>query len=179
VTEADVLRVLAGRYAQRSGNGPAWAFVPHVRNAAGFSASRTCDAMALGLWPSKGLELHGHEVKCSRSDWLRELKDPSKARAFSRYCDRWWIVAPPGVVRVDEDLSGPGELPMSWGLLIVHRGRIRCLVEAPKLEPESLPRTFFVAFTRAAIRNGTLGGEHPAAPDLEPDDLRPEHRLTT
>lgn len=159
MTEGDVLAMLARRYAQRSGNGPAWAFVPHVRNAAGFNASRTCDAMALGLWPSKDLELHGHEIKCSRADWLRELRDPSKADAFRRYCDRWWLVATPGVVRVDEDLEGPGELPWGWGLLVVYGSTVRCVVEAPKLSAEPLPRTFFVAFTRAAIRGGSLGGE--------------------
>lgn len=158
ITEGVILDALRRRYGQRSGNGPAWAFIPHVRNAAGFGdwrtkgGLRTCDALALGLWPSKGLELHGHEIKCTRTDWLRELKDPDKADAFMRYCDRWWLVAPPKVARIDE-------LPEGWGLLTFHGDRIVRRVEAPLRQPELLPRTLIVAMTRAAIRGGTLGGE--------------------
>lgn len=158
VTERDVLDALATRYARRSGNGPAFAFVPHVRNGAGWGGStgygglRTCDALALSLYTSTGFALYGHEVKVSRSDWLRELKDPSKADAFKRYCERWWLVASEGVAR-------PDELPDGWGLLVVKNGRCRAAVQAPKLEYEPMPRGLVVALTRAAIRGGRLGGE--------------------
>jgi len=37
----------------------------------------------MDLWPSGGLEIHGHEVKVSRSDWLRELKEPEKRPSSS------------------------------------------------------------------------------------------------
>lgn len=157
-TERDVLDVLATRYAQRSGNGPAWAFVPHVRNGAGWGGAsgygglRTCDALALSLYTSTGFSLIGHEVKVDRSDWLRELKDPTKADAFRRFCNRWLLVAPEGVARRDE-------LPEGWGLLIVKNGRARIGVSAPELEPEPMPRGLVVALTRAAIRGGRLGGE--------------------
>jgi hypothetical protein len=160
VTEGDVLQALRRRYGQRSGNGPQWAFIPHVRNAAGFGdwqtkgGLRTCDALALSLWPSKGLELHGHEIKCSRSDWLRERREPEKAEAFARFCDRWWLVAPMGVVR------SPTEMPEGWGLLVLEGARgLVCKVPASKRTPSELPRTLIVAMTRAAIRGGSLGGE--------------------
>lgn len=52
------------------------------------------------------------EVKMDRSDWLRELKDPSKAGAFLTEADAHWVVAPGGVVATDE-------LPDGWGLLEV------------------------------------------------------------
>jgi hypothetical protein len=163
MTEAEVLDVLALRYGQRSGNGPAWAFVPHVRNGAGWGGStgygglRTCNALALSMYTSTGFALIGHEVKVSRSDWLRELKDPSKAGAFRRYCERWWLVAPDGV-------ADPGEMPAGWGLLVVKNGRARQRVAAPKLEAEPLPRGMVVALTRAAIRGGRLGGEDRGLP---------------
>lgn len=158
MTARDVLDVLRWRYAQRSGNGPAWAFIPGVRNGAGWGGAtgygglRVCDALALSLYQSKRFALVGHEIKVSRADWLRELKDPSKADAFRRYCERWWLVAPDGVVR-------PGELPEGWGLLVVKEGVARQRVRAPQLEAEPLPRGLVVAMTRAAIRGGTLGGE--------------------
>lgn len=158
ITEAEVLALLRTRYGQRSGNGPKWALIPHVRNGAGWGGStgygglRTCDAIAVGLWSSTGLGLHGHEIKVSRSDWLRELKDPDKADAFRCYCDRWWVVAPAGVVR-------DGELPAGWGLLEVVGGKLRRKVEAPPLSPEPAPRGLIAALIRAAVRGGSLGGE--------------------
>lgn len=105
-TEASVLALLAKKYAP-----PAYAFLPHVRNGTGFArAPRTCDGLAMGLYPSRGIDLHGFEVKVSRSDWLLELADPSKAASIGQYCDFWWVAAPAGVVR-------PDEMPLSWGLL--------------------------------------------------------------
>ena len=76
-------------------------------------------------------QLHGHEVKVSRSDWLAELADPSKAEAWKRYCDRWWLVAPAGVVR-------DRELPQGWGLLVPSAKGLRAAVMAPLLDPVPL-----------------------------------------
>lgn len=149
---------LVKRYGQRSGNGPAWALIPHVRNGAGWGGEtgygglRTCDALALSMYAGKGYALIGHEIKCSRSDWLRELKDPAKADAFRRYCERWWLVATEGVAQVDE-------IPDGWGLLVVTNGMARQRKPAPKLKAEPIPRGLVVAMTRAAIRGGVLGGE--------------------
>lgn len=83
--------------------------------------------------------LHGHEVKVQRSDWLRELRDPSKADAWRRYCDRWWLVTPHGVAK-------PEELPAGWGLIVA--GRV--VVQAPVLDPDPMPAT-----TRAALLRAT------------------------
>ena len=89
---------------------PEWVCFAQVGNETGFGKRRTADAVAMNLWPSRGLALHGFEIKCSRNDWRREAKDPSKAEAVARYCSRWWIVAPKGVVPKEE-------LPDAWGLL--------------------------------------------------------------
>ena len=99
-TEAAVTTLLRDRHAN-TGNGGAgeWAFMAQVRNAAGFNATRTLDALALHLWPSRGLVLHGFEIKVSRSDWLREVKDPAKAEDACRLVEYFWIVAPKGVVQ--------------------------------------------------------------------------------
>lgn len=90
--------------------GSEWALVFQVPDGTGMNKSRTADAMAMSLWPSRGLDLHGYEIKASRSDWLKEIQDHSKADRFAVYCDFWWIVAAPGIVK-------PEEMPGSWGLL--------------------------------------------------------------
>ena len=64
-TESDLTDALKARFCL-----PAWAFFPAVRNAAGFDANRTADGIAMSLWPSRGLEVYGFEIKVSRGDWL-------------------------------------------------------------------------------------------------------------
>lgn len=106
-TASDLHELLKLKYAA-----PQFALFHEVRNGTGYAKSheRYCDAIAMCLWPSMGIELHGFEVKVSYSDWKKELADPSKSAEFIQYCDKWWIVAPKGVVPV-------GELPANWGLL--------------------------------------------------------------
>ena len=150
--EAAMLDLLRARYSFTGGNGPRWAFVPKVRSAAGFDASRTCDALAFDLWPSAGLLIHGHEIKCSRADWLVELRDPPKAETFIPYVDRWWIVAAErGIVRRDE-------LPPGWGLMEVRGGKIRVVQKSEHFIALPIPKTFLAAIMRAATRRE--GGNH-------------------
>lgn len=114
LTEGIVTELLRQRHSA-PGNGGAGehAFLAQVRNAAGFDANRTFDAVTVGLWPSRGLPVDVWEIKVSRSDWLNELRKPAKAEDACKIADRFWIVAPKGCVK-------DGELPPTWGLLEVH-----------------------------------------------------------
>lgn len=162
-TERQMLDLLHRRYSQTNpGNGPRYACAEHVKNQAGFHARRCVDLIAVDCWPTGGIELHGHEVKVSRSDWLHELKQPEKADAFKRYMDRWWLVIP------DAKIVKPGELPDDWGLLILSRrsstGKwpnfhsasieecLRAKVQAPRLTPEPLPREMLATLMRSTVR---------------------------
>lgn len=121
-----------------------YAYLEQVRNAAGFDATRTADAMALSLWPSRGHELHGFEVKVSRSDWRTELNNPEKAEVWTNVVDRWWIVAPKGIVPVDE-------VPAAWGLLEVVGEKLRTTKQAPLLtKRHDIRRSLLVPLLRAA-----------------------------
>lgn len=86
-----------------------WALLFQVPPRTG-GGTRYADAVALNLWKSRGYALHGFELKASRSDWLRELKQPEKSEEIIGSCDYFWVVAAPDIVRVDE-------LPPGWGLL--------------------------------------------------------------
>jgi len=148
LTERDMLDLLALRYTGNYGNGERWVTADHVRSHAGFDARRTADFVAVDTWPSKGLEVHGHEVKVSRSDWLTELRDPSKADEFRRYMHRWWlVVSDRGIVRDD--------LPDGWGLMAPAAGGLRVIKQAPKLTPEPMPRTMTVALMRSVHQTST------------------------
>lgn len=127
----------------------AYALLFEVRNATGYaSRERYADAIGMSLWPSRGLEVLGFEMKVSRSDWLKELATPGKAEAICKYCDRWFIVAPPKIVR-------SGELPATWGLLEVKRGCLVVTTPAPKLQPEVMPVSFIASLFREAQRQLT------------------------
>jgi len=124
-----------------------YALMYEVRNATGFSGRvRSADAVAMSLWPSRGLNLHGFEFKASKSDWRRELAQPEKAEEICRFMDYWWVVATTnGIVRLDE-------LPENWGLLELRDGKLKCLKKAPKLKPQPLTKEFIASLFREAQR---------------------------
>ena len=152
LTERDVLHVLRKHYAARvGGHRMRYVMVTHVRSHAGLEARRTFDAVLVDTWPSQGLTLTVVEVKVSRSDWLRELAQPEKARDACALADRFLVAAPKGVVR-------PAELLDGWGLFEVDPdnsfGRV---VRAPKLLAHhattgAVPRGFVVSLLRAQAR---------------------------
>lgn len=136
ITASDIRAAMRTAYAQ-----PEWAIMFEVRNAAGFDATRSADAVAMSLWPSRGLELHGFEIKVSRSDWKREAADPSKAEAVGMFCDRWWIAAPPGIVPL-------AELPPAWGLREWDGKRWSVRKDAEKTEAKPVTRSFLAMLLR-------------------------------
>jgi hypothetical protein len=109
---------------------PAFALIAQVRDSTGAGASRTADALAFSLWPSRGLGIEGFECKSSRSDWLKELADPTKAGEFQKFCRRWWMVT------AADDIIQAGELPATWGhLSVTPNGQgLRVVKEAPELD---------------------------------------------
>ena len=115
----------------------AWALLFEVKDAVGYDRRRA-DALAISCWKSRGLHIHGIEIKVHRSDWLRELKKPAKSAPVQRYCHFWWIAAPKGIV-------APDELPETWGLLEPQKGgKLVATRKAPKLDPDP-PDMAFVA----------------------------------
>jgi hypothetical protein len=114
-----------------------------VRNGTGYVRTlRSADALVCSCWPSRGLWLAGVEIKVSRSDWLREIKDPAKSSEIQRWCHYWWIAAPAGLVH-------DGELPKTWGLLEHASGKLSVKVQAPKLEAEPPSMTFLASVLRS------------------------------
>ncbi len=124
---------------------PEYAVMWEVGRATGaVSHQRYADAVIMSLWPSRGLELHGVEIKVSRSDWRREAADPAKAEAIAAYCDRWWVHTGPGVI---QDTS---ELPPMWGAREFDGRAWRTIKEAEKTEAKVCDRVFLAALLRRA-----------------------------
>ena len=191
LTEAMVIKALKNHWSPWHGNG--WIIVPHVRCQTGYGEHRcwsdiktrkahrrftdaTIDALAFNAWPSKGNALHGLEIKLSRADWLRELRDPVKSEVMRKQVDKMFVVAPPGVVcqKKDKDVLGtqwgyyeiqevkpPGSLGADGKMSMValptgyQTLRFRKMNDCKKLPGSvgaDLPRAFVTAILRADLK---------------------------
>lgn len=151
-----MLNLLAKRYTRiREGTlADRYVRAEHVRAKLGHaSLNNIADFIALDKYPGipygTALELHWHEVKVSRSDWLSEMKKPWKSEAFTRHAHRSWLVVP------DAAIVKPGELPEGWGLLVPGAKGLRAKVQAPRNEfAEPLPFDLMISIASAAQRTG-------------------------
>ena len=152
---------------------PEYACLFEVRNATGFSRSpRTADALVMSLWPSRGLELWGIEIKNDRYDWVREKANPAKAEEIAKYCDRWWLAV------ADKDIVKPGELPPAWGLMAPKGNRLQVVKEAEKLEAKPIDRLFLGALLRNSSQVGVALAVEAERKRLEEQHERDkEHKL--
>ena len=129
--------------------GAGYRLVEQVADHTGLRASRWLDVMAFGLWPSRGLEIHGIEVKVSRTDFRREMERPEKAEATAVRCDRFFVAAPAGLV---DPLVFETVAP-AWGLLEVHEDRtgkrtVRTTRKAELTAAKPVDRDFLAAILR-------------------------------
>lgn len=147
MTERDLLDLLWRRLNVRTlGGSPRYVMAEHVRHHPSWG-NHIADAIALDTWGSGHYQIEGYEVKCTRSDWRRELAsgpwldrttgtlhdvDHVKSYPWRRHCSRWYVLAPAGTVPRDE-------LPTGWGLVeATVGGRLRCAVKAANT-PDVVP----------------------------------------
>ncbi|QWS68205.1 nuclease [Gordonia phage VanLee] len=94
---------------------------------------RNADALWAPLTLAGKRALIGHEIKVSRSDVAAELADLTKADAWARYCDQWWLTVS------DPKLVEGFEIPEHWGIMAPPSGRrtrsMTIVRPAPELRP--------------------------------------------
>ncbi len=143
MTESDIYEAIRAVHKP-----PEWACFRDVENATGHKGDRRADAVAMNLYPSRGLELRGFEIKVSRADLRRELDDPDKAEAVGRFCHTWWLVVPDGLT--DKDA-----IPAAWGIMEFSEKGLRTKRAAaprPSDEVVAPTRLFVAALARASLR---------------------------
>lgn len=137
----DIRAALVDRFAP-----PESAIVFEVAQGTGSDANRHLDAIAMELWPSRGLAIHGIEIKVNLYDWRREKANPAKAEEVARFCDYFWIAAPEGLIPIDD-------LPTAWGLLSVSEAGVAGVAkQAARTKAVAIDRPFLAAMLRAATR---------------------------
>ncbi len=142
---------------------PEWACFPEVANGTGAHARRHADALAMNLYPSRGLEIRGFEIKVSRGDLRRELKNPEKAESVARFCDSWWIVAPADVCKLED-------LPLAWGLMVPTEKGLRTLRAATALHHDRVEPTR--AFLAAVLRGASKALRHESSAWIRREEVQ-------
>lgn len=124
--------------------GEGWIVFQELANGTGSRVRGWADAAALGVWPSSKYELHGYEVKNSREDVKREIRNPTKADNVGRYCHFWWLVL------ADKKLMEGLVIPNVWGILVPRGKILRVVRPAPRTRK---PQPFDAGFAASMIRN--------------------------
>lgn len=129
-----------------------WVVLDEIRNGAGFSANRSADVVACGLWPSDALPIIGYELKASRSDLKHELASPAKSAETYSFCDTLWLVV--WDARMIEGL----DVPPTWGIMarVVDDGEddLKIIRKASTKHNErpALSRSVVAVLLRACVR---------------------------
>lgn len=129
---------------------PDWLFFEEVPFEGPDGRTRLADAVALPTYQSRGYIVHGYEIKVTRSDWLRELQDMSKAEAIAKDVDRFWLVLGDNGIATDD------EVPSTWGILgpgTDDKLRIRRQAKQLRAEDAPMPRKFLVTLARKAQKH--------------------------
>lgn len=156
---ADVIEGLRRRH--RPGSG--WVTVSEVRVGTGWSSEgfrdhpellgcleQRIDFFAWNTWPSTGFERVAYEVKVCRSDFLREIADPSKRAAAELLSHAFYFATPAGLVATSE-------VPTGCGLVEVHEsGVVRCASPATRRDGPPVPMPFLSSLLRVASEQRSI-----------------------
>lgn len=153
ITSKDIVAALSRHYIGADGLGEEHVLIAEARRGAGFTGnSNRCDLLAVGTWESRGLQLVGHEIKVSRADWVKELKQPDKAEWIWKHCHQWYLT----VSSPHSKIVHAGELPATWGLIEIDpAGRVKIIERAPvNREPAPVAWTMVVGWLAQLDRGG-------------------------
>ncbi len=139
VTTADLMGLLRAKYERGR-----YALLFDVPDAVSTDQRRRIDAIAVDCWRSGGRTIEGFELKISRGDWLREMKQVDKADPFVALCDRFWLVTG------DSKIAKLEEIPACWGWMAATKGGLRVQRPATPLPGSgaNIPRAFLIGVLR-------------------------------
>lgn len=139
VSVALMLDAIESRWNREDG----WVWFREWQPGLQFRPIRRLDAAAINRWATHGYERMAFEVKRSRGDFLGELAHPEKRQAALAFSNRYWFVAPEGMIQPDEV---PAEAGLVW---VGEDGAVHIKVKAPKREAEPLGEGLFGAVLRS------------------------------
>jgi hypothetical protein len=165
IDAAFVKKALRWRYSNTSQIAMEWIVIFEVGINTGVPG-RFIDAVAFNCWQSKGFKKIAFEIKVSRGDFLREIRDPLKRVPALIFFDEFYFVAPSGVIPKDE-------VPRDCGLMEVGQsGQIQVRLKPNAYGHEAAPLTngMLMSVIRNAYKQGFVDGSERVQMD-GPDEL--------
>lgn len=160
--ERTMLDALWARLSRQGGMSARHVMAEHVRYDPGWGHS-IADAISVDTWrdSGRGQCLHGYEVKVSRSDFLREVREPGKHEVWAKHCRYWWIVVPD--TKVVTGSSGVPVTPYGWGVLVLRGRWLQQVIPAQRRPgPEPLPWRPLAGLMRATAQTAAYHALTPA-----------------
>ena len=119
---------------------PEWALLFEVGNGTGDKLGRWADALAMNMYPSKGLAIVGFGIKVSRNDLIKELEHPTEA--VEMFCNQWYLVVPKGLIAKTDII------PTEWGVLEYNEETLRQTKKPSDLVCQPVTKEFLAAMLR-------------------------------
>lgn len=128
-----------------------FAVFPEVGNGTGWGVNSWIDLAVIHLWPSDGDIRKAIEIKVSRSDFLKELSNPTKNQwAKNAFHEFWFLTPKEGVIK-------DGELPDGVGWYYPRGDTICVGKHAKRTKPKESAEFMIAAFARAAQKHRERG----------------------
>jgi len=127
-----------------------WLFFPEFRSGVGYGpkAEHRIDALAMSCWckhthgQARNYRRIAYEIKISRSDFAREIKNPEKRQMAFRIANQFYFVVPQGLLKADE-------VPSECGLIeVLPSGGCKTIRDAPYYETPEPSWNLIAAFAR-------------------------------
>ena len=123
----------------------------------GMSIPRRIDMIVIDCFESNHYAIEGIEIKISKSDLMRELKDPEKHEVFFYNIDLYTLAAPADLLKECKSL-----LPDAWGMLAIYEDGTAKYLRKPKVinftgfYTDKISKGFFASCIRRI--NNCIGG---------------------
>lgn len=125
-----------------------------LRLSSGFALPSRVDLWALNVAPSSGNVADSYEIKISRSDFRRD--GHKKQRGARLFCDRFWYVAPEGIIPHEEIPDWAGLMEVTWYCPNYNNAkpylRVKEVITAPKRDKDGPTWGLVVSLLRDVIK---------------------------
>jgi len=128
-----------------------------LRFSSGFANESRCDFLAMNVGPSTGNAIDAYEIKVSRSDFRRDSH--RKQRSARLFSDRFWYIAPEGIIPHEEVPDWAGLMEVEWYCHDFEGAkpflRIKRIISAPKRDKDGPSWGLVVSMVRNAVKENS------------------------
>ena len=125
-----------------------------LRLSSGFAMPSRVDLWAINVAPSAGNAADSYEIKISRADFRRD--NHKKQRGARLYSDRFWYVAPVGIIPHEEVPDWAGLIECEWYCASFKNAkpylRLKEVIPAPKVDKSGPSWGLVVSLLRHVIK---------------------------